>query len=267
MDDMPLPMGITHMATVGVNGTLVYLCGGYYGSHPGPHTPICFLYNHSILPGMGKQWSYLPSLPNNGSAGGGMIYNTKLNTLFYAGGGQRLQRNNVHPVDVNDTWKLTLGNISNGWVPSTPIPYQANHLSYVTHRDSLGNERHFMLGGQMSENECCGNVAYNYEFVPESETWIQRASMPIPRGHTASSTRAIGCGFIIAGGSLNNALGQKKLNRTDDVSYYDIYNDIWTASIGKLPGIGATPIVDIHSNGYMHFINALPISDRRRISA
>ena len=206
------------------------------------------------------------ALPNGGSAGGGMIYSAKYNTLYYAGGGQRLVKGSVHPVDVDTTWKLALDNMSAGWLPSTPIPYRANHLSYVTHRDTLGNERHFMLAGQLSENECCGNLAYNYEFVPDNETWIERASMPIPRGHAASSTRVIGCGFIIAGGSINHPTGGTGRTRTDDISYYDIYNDVWTSTIGTLPTIGATPIVDIHNNGYMHFVNAVPISARRRIS-
>ena len=244
MDDMPMTSGITHMATVSV-GSIVYLCGGYHGAHPGPHTSKCFQYDQSIAPDTGQQWSSLPDLPNGGSAGGGMIYSTAYNSLYYAGGGQRLVLGSVHPVDVNNTWKLALHNISAGWIPSTPIPYLANHLSAVTHRDTLGYERHFMLAGQVSENECCGNLGYNYEFFPNNETWIQRASMPIPRGHAASSTRAIGCGFIIAGGSINNPTGNNARIRTDDISYYDIYSDTWTTAIGSLPTIGATPIVDI----------------------
>jgi Kelch motif len=266
MDDMPLASGITHMATVSV-GSIVYLCGGYHGPHPGPHTSICFQYNHSIAPGTGAQWSYLPSLPNGGSAGGGMIYSTAYNTLYYTGGGQRLVPGTVQPVDLNSTWKLALHNQSAGWLPSTPLPYLANHLSYVTHRDTLGYERHYVLAGQVAENECCGNLAYNYEFLPRNETWIQRASMPIPRGHAASSTRAFGCGFIIAGGSINNPNRTSTTKiRTDDVSYYDVYKDSWVTAIGKLPAIGATPIVDIHNNGYMHFISPLPLSERRRIT-
>jgi hypothetical protein len=126
---------------------------------------------------------------------------------------------------------------------------------------------HYQLFFEVSENEVTGNLGHHYEFIPSTETWIQRASMPIPRGHAASSTRAIGCGYIIAGGTINNpVIGSTQRIRTSDVSYYDIYSDVWTMSIGTLPAIGATPIVDIHNNGYMHFINALPLSSRRRIS-
>ena len=264
MEDMPLSNGVTHMATVKV-GSVVYLCGGYYGGHPGSHSPLCLRYNHSTIPNHGTQWAFLPNLPNGGTGGGGMIYSTKHNTLYYAGGGQRLRPGSSYTRDVNNTWKLELHNARAGWKPSAPLPYLANHISYVTHRDSNGTERHFMLGGQISEEEHDGNLNYNYEFIPDNETWIARTPIPFPRGHAASSTRMIGCGFIIAGGAMNNPdpTSRKRIS-IDDVSYYNIYTDQWTTSIGTLPSIGNTPIVDIHSNGYMYFVNSR-LSQRRRI--
>jgi hypothetical protein len=263
MDDMPLVLGITHAATVAV-GQKVYFCGGYQGPHPGQHVPYCFIYDHSKAPGSG-QWSNFTFLPNGGTAGAGMIYDSVRNMLFYSGGGQRVIPNSVHPIDVSDTWKISLTDPSSGWMPSTPIPYQANHLSYVTHQDEKGTERHFFLAGQKQEYESSGNLAENYEFVAGGETWIRRADMPFPRGHAAASTRAVGCGFIIAGGSANSNSTRK--NRIADISYYDILSDAWTAGIGMLPYEGATPIVVIHPNGYMHFVNASPSSNRRRIAA
>jgi hypothetical protein len=266
MEDMPLSDGMTHMATVKV-GSVVYLCGGYSGAHPGPHSSICLRYNHSVIPGRGQQWSYLPNLPNGGSGGGGMIYSAKYNTLYYAGGGQRLRPGSAYTTDVNHTWKLELHNIRAGWKPSTPIPYAANHMSYVTHRTKNGKERHFMLGGQISENEHNGNLNYHYEFIPDHETWIERAPIPFPRGHSASSTRMIRCGYIIAGGAINNPdTSSRKRISNDDISYYNMYTDQWTVSIGTLPSIGNTPIVDIHSNGYMYFVNSR-LSERRKIAA
>jgi hypothetical protein len=263
MDDMPLVLGITHAATVAV-GQKVYFCGGYQGPHPGPHVPYCFIYDHSKLPGTG-QWSDFPFLPNGGTAGAGMIYDSVRNMLFYSGGGQRVIPNSVHPIDMSDTWKISLNDPSSGWVASAPIPYQANHLSYVTHRDETGTERHFFLAGQKQEYEANGNLVDNYEFVAASETWIRRADIPFSRGHAAASTRAVGCGFIIGGGSTNSNSTARK--RIADISYYDIPSDTWTAGIGMLPHEGATPVVVIHPNGYMHFVNAAPSSNRRRIAA
>ena len=266
MEDIPLTNGMTHMATVKV-GSVVYLCGGYFGAHPGPHSPLCLKYNHSATVKSGTQWSYLPNLPNGGTGGGGMIYSTKYNSLYYSGGGQRLRPGSPYTTDVNNTWKLELHNTRAGWRPSTPIPYVANHISYVTYRGTKGKERHFMLGGQISENEHHGNLNYNYEFIPSNETWIERAAIPFPRGHSASSTRMIGCGFIIAGGAMNNPdPASRRHFSIDDISFYNVYTDQWTVAIGTLPSIGNTPIVDIHSNGYMYFINSR-LSDRRRIVA
>lgn len=60
----------------------------------------------------------------------------------------------------------------------------------------------------MGENEKSGNSDENYEWDVPSQSWIARADMPITRGHASSSTNAIGCGFIIAGGSSNEFSGK-----------------------------------------------------------
>ena len=88
--------------------------------------------------------------------------------------------------------------------------------------------------------------------------------MPSGRGHATASTRPIGCGFIVAGGSVNGVTTKK--NRTTDILYYDIPSDMWT-SIGHLSVRfpHATPLVDVHANGYMYYINRKG-SNRRRIA-
>ena len=258
MDDMPLPFGVTHAATTVVE-MKVYLCGGYHGSHPGPHVPYCFVYDHSRPPG-NMQWSKIADLPNNGTAGAGMIYDTAQNALYYAGGGQRLVSGSPHPVDLNNTWKYSFDNPHSGWVASTPVPYKANHLSAVTHRNDSGQERHFFVGGQKGEFEIRGNLADTFEFVASEEEWIRRASMPLARSHTTASTRSVRCGFIMAGGSFNSMTSKK--NRTTDISYYDIRTNSW-ASIGNAPVAMATPVVVIHPSGYIYFIDNAQQSFRR----
>ena len=66
-------------------------------------------------------------------------------------------------------------------------------------------KRHYFLAGQIGENESTGNIKDNYEWDAMNKMWIRRKSMPFTRGHTASSTRAIGGGFIIAAGSTNES--------------------------------------------------------------
>lgn len=259
-DDVPLNVSVTHAPLVKV-GSKVYMCGGYLGGHPGPHIPFCFMYDHSVPPGTNAQWTTLPNLPNNGYAGGGMVHDTNRNALYFAGGGQRLNPGSVHPVDSNRAFKLSLSSATPTWVEITPIPYVANHLSSVTQVYD-GKEFHFFGGGQLGEFEAKQNLPNLYEFIASNETWVARTFMPGGRGHTTSSTRPIGCGFITAGGSVNSATTKK--NRTNTVLYYDIPTDSWTY-IGNLSVAIATPLVDVHADGYMYYVNNKG-SARRRIA-
>ena len=262
MEDVPLPVGITHTPTAAI-GKKVVMCGGYLGGVPGPHVANCFIYDHNIAPGK-DQWAKLPLLPDGGSAGAGMIYDSATATIFYASGSKRPILGDRFSYDINTVWKYTFAPGKNKWVASTPIPFQSNHMSSVTHRDTVTKkERHFFLGGQIGENERTGNVADMFEFIVSSETWVRRASMPMGRGHAMASTRPIGCGFIIASGSVNTVTQVK--NRTADLSYYDIPTNRWT-SIGSLVYGMVTPIIVIDKTGYMHHIDTRARSFRRRIS-
>ena len=85
--------------------------------------------------------------------------------------------------------------------------------------------------------------------------------MPFTRGHASSSTRAMGCGFIIAGGSTNEN------GKTKDISFYDITTDTWT-KIGELPNAINTPVCDIGVDGYLYCESGWPngtFSHKRKI--
>lgn len=262
MEDVPFPVGITHTPTALI-GKKVVMCGGYLGGVPGPHVANCFIYDHNKAPGT-DQWYRLPVLPDGGSAGAGMIYDSATRTIFYAGGSKRPILGNRFSVDIDNVWKYTFAPGKNKWVASTPIPFKANHMSSVTHRDAVTNkERHFFLGGQIGENEHTGNVPDMFEFIVSTEQWVRRASMPMGRGHAMASTRPIGCGFFIASGSVNTVTAVK--NRTSDISYYDIPTDKWT-SIGNVVYGMVTPIIAVDRTGYMHHIDTNARSFRRRIA-
>ena len=257
MDDMPAAIAITHAATV-VIGLKMYMCGGYEGPLEGPHVAHCFVYDHSKAPGTG-QWSTFQSLPNTGSAGGGIIYDKVKNALFYSGGAQRSTVDgNMVTIDQDNTWKYSFDDPSSGWVAATPIPYKANHQSYVTVQYQ-GVDRHYFAGGQLDGREIGGNVADVFEFIPSSETWVRRASMPYGRGHTATSTRAYGCGFLIAGGAING----KGYARTNQIHFYHIPSDSWTY-IASLPVKKATPKVFMdEKNNNLFFVDTTKTSIRK----
>ena len=252
MDDLPHPIGITHTPSVAV-GSKVYMCGGYVGRTPGPETPNCYIYDHSKPPGS-KQWTRFQRLPGNGTGGAGLIYDKITNALYYVGGASRPKPGVLFSIDTNKVWKYSLSDTELGWVESVPIPYLGNHVSYVTAKDGNGTSRHYLLGGQEGENEPLGNLADVFEFIPSKERWIRRASMPYGRSHITASTKAIGCGFFVAGGAVNDPdLTEIKRTTTNDISYYHIPTNKWT-SIGNLSWSIVTPLVE-YKDGYMHFVN------------
>ena len=202
------------------------------------------MYDHSKSPGSGQQWSYFKELPV-GRAGGGLVYDPDRNALFFTAGAERPVAGNANAVDYKDTWMYSFSNPGAGWVKKLDLPFLSNHMSFVTAKDQTGKNRHYFLAGQVGENEWSGNVKSNYEWDAVNETWIKRKDLPVARGHAASSTRAIGCGFIIAGGAVNGG-------KTKDVTYYDIPSDSWT-KIGDLPNFVNTPVCDIDfAGGYFY---------------
>jgi hypothetical protein len=64
------------------------------------------------------------------------------------------------------------------------------------------------------------------------------------------STRAVSCGYIIAGGATNSGTSGRK--KTRDVSYYDIPSDTWTHLGNMTKGLN-TPVCDIDFvNNYLY---------------
>jgi hypothetical protein len=259
MDDLPPPkvMGvlgyqsITHTAHF-VLGTKFYMCGGYYGSgeKEPPNVPYCFIYDHAAPEG--QQWSEsanFPDLPRtaqdvphrfSGTGAAGMIYDSATNTAVYAGGAVRDDPIGHGTYDVADAWKIDLGNMAAGWQRVSDIPLKSNHMSSVTAKDHTGTERHFFLGGQHNGDEGSGNYKEVYEYIVATDTWVRHTDMLLTRGHASSSTRAFGCGFIIAGGTTN------EVGRTSEIHYYDIPSLTWT-KIGDLPNSENAPICDFYT--------------------
>lgn len=224
MEDMPFPLGLTHLG-VAVKGLKAYFCGGYVGGSLGVHNGSCFEYDHSIAPGRG-QWTNFSSIPDGGRSGGGMVYDSTLDALIYSAGSQRPKSGAKGAIDFQTTWAYLLKNPAAGWVRKKDIPFHGNHMNFVTAHDDTGKEHHYFFGGQNGDNEESGNTNEMFEYNAVSDVWIAKQSLPNPLGHAAASARAIGCGFIIAGGRTNNGL-------TDAILYYDIPTNKWT-KIGEL---------------------------------
>ena len=259
MDDFPLDQGMTH-AAFSIHEKVMYFCGGYMGRHPGPAVSDCFLYNHAAA--KGEQWQRLPSLPEP-RAGGGLVYNEKYGVLVFAGGTIRSNVGTADAIDSHDTWMLATGGLEYGWVPQSDVPYLGNHLSYVTTSNVGGSLRHYFMGGQEGEEEKLGNLNTVVEYVPLSDEWFTRANMPQARGHASSSTVALGCGFLIAGGAIDGTAYSKA--QTADISYYNPNLDSWN-SIGELRAPRKTPVCGIYDNYLYCSTGYTKDTDRRQIS-
>jgi hypothetical protein len=123
-NDMPSRVGITHAGFAVVNGTKFYMCGGYVGGTPGRHTHRCLVLDPSRP--AGKQWSSFRSLPGGGRGGGGMVYDSTLEALIFAGGAQRPVANSYVTVDYNNTWMYSLRSAAPGarWIPKAALSWQ-----------------------------------------------------------------------------------------------------------------------------------------------
>jgi hypothetical protein len=227
MDEVPTSQGFSH-AAFAVDGLTMYICGQYVGPSPGPDAPTCLKYEHGAS--KGKQWSFLPDLPD-GRGGGGMFYLKETNSLLYSTGAIRHGGNWI---DFKSTWELKLSNIRDGWKTLPDLPYAGNHVGHVS-AELNGKKRYFIMGGQKTFDEANGNVRDNYEWDNNDRKWIKRADLPDARGHFSSSSTPYGCGFLYAGGALN---GHRK---TDDITYYGIDSDKFQ-SIGDLPRDVNTPV-------------------------
>jgi hypothetical protein len=256
VDDMPTSLGITH-AAYAVVGEMLFMCGGYLGGNIGLETDTCLRYNHTAP--SGRQWRLIRPLPE-GRAGGGMVYDSVQNVLLYSAGATRGQAGIALAEDHADSWMYNLSDPSQGWMNRANIPFFGNHMGFVTARDDYRRERHFFVGGQQGEHEETGNTKANYEWIAANDTWVARRSMPLSRGHAASATKAIGCGFLVAGGTTN------ELGMTVDISYYDIPSNSWK-TIGSLPTAVNTAVCEF-GGGYLYCETGWatgPFSLRRKI--
>ena len=249
MDDFPTTLGVTHAAEAFYKNKM-YICGGYNG-YPGLAQADCFVYDRKRSLGRSNlpQYTRLPSLPEP-RAGAGMVYDAEHNVLIFVGGTRRNSTASKTVVlDTNDTFILRLNDTSAGWSRNAqPKPYVGNHISFVTVNDTCsvtkrGIERHYFFGGQIGQNESSGNLNNVYEYNVSADTWTQRQFMPFGRGHTGTSSISFDCGFILAGGAINNGIGggSTKKVTTSDISYYSSYTNSWT-SIGQLPKPVKTPV-------------------------
>lgn len=168
---------------------------------------------------------------------------------MFAGGAIRPIVGEVDTIDFGNAWIYYFANPQNGWIDLIEsLLFTSNHLASTNAFDSTGAEHYYFMGGQVGEDERTGNFDNLVEWIPQSLTFLNRAAMPITRGHAAESTRPYGCGFYTIAGSSNTGGGDGLGGRTSDASYYDIATDTWT-KFGDLSLAINTPVCDTTTMG------------------
>lgn len=204
-----MPQALTHCAQA-IEGDTLYTCGGFVGSAPGKSVADCYRYSVTT-----NEWQTLPSLPTH-AGGGGLVYIAEMKTLMYASGMQRLKE--VYGgVDIGNTYMLKLNDLAGGWERKSDMPNPRNHMAGV-----YASGRIMFIGGQHSSNEDSGNQDTVNEYLPWSNQWKTRASLPMKLSHISASTFRYWDGVVVVGGVTN---GRRKV---ESLYHYDAIKDCWT---------------------------------------
>jgi N-acetylneuraminic acid mutarotase len=202
LSDMPVPL--THCG-VAVDGSTVYLAGGFVGDYPGPGGTNRVL-TYDVLT---DRWNDAPPLPEARAAGALVRLGR---TLHYFGG-----QDAARQTDKADHWVLNLDDPSSGWTRAADLPNPRDHLGAVAL-----NGKAYAVGGQHLD-EVSTNQTEVDAYDPATDTWTQVAALPVPTGHNHQSTFVRNGRIVVAGGETNG--GQFLA----DAREYDPDLDSWVA--------------------------------------
>lgn len=204
-----MPVAITHQGMV-VDGSTVWLVGGYVGDHPGPGTKQVWKYDT-----IKNTWSRGPDLPDERGAGAAAIVGRRI----YFFGGMNEQRT----VDMGTLWALDLANQSAGWKRLPDMPNPRNHLTGV----ALGGKIYAIGGHYQQEYEAVTQREVD-RFDPSTGKWTRVADTPTLRSQTPAAAFVYGNRIILVGGA------DRTQKSTDVIDAYDPSRNRWD-TLGRLP--------------------------------
>lgn len=223
-----VPDALTH-AGVAVDGSFIYLAGGFLGDHPGPQTDHVWRYDTSA-----DTWTALPPLP--GARGGGAL--VRLGRALHFFGGTERTADGTYRRDHGTHWRLSL-DAPTAWQTRAPLPNPRNHLGGAV----LGGQI-YAVGGQHLGDEADGAVADVHRYDPASDSWTAAAPLPRPLGHITASTVVWDNRIVVLGGvALARTPGQIEGQESDQVLAYDPDTDRWSR-LAPLPGPRQSPVAD-----------------------
>ncbi|WP_019586564.1 NPCBM/NEW2 domain-containing protein [Deinococcus apachensis] len=219
-----MPEPITHGA-VAVDGTTVYIAGGFIGNHPGPQTNHVWKYDTAA-----QTWSAGVPLP--GARGGGAMVRLGRQLHFFGGVERDLENTQTYLRDSADHWVLNLDGAA-AWTRAAPLPNPRNHTAAV-----VLNGQIYAIGGQHLGDEEAGNQRSVERYDPATDTWVPRANLPLPLGHINASTVVWNGKIVVVAGVTQKSL------EVANISEYDPAADTWTA-LTPLPAARQSPVADV----------------------
>jgi hypothetical protein len=183
-----MPRAVSHTAfAVDEQNHTIWIAGGFEGDHPGVAINNVFMYS-----ALTNQWIAGPPLPAP-RAGGAMV---RLGRILHYFGGYLPDRQ----TNSSNHWALDLDNLAAGWTSLAPLPVPRGHLAGVVY-----NEQIYAIGGQINHDTSPQATAVVHRYNPATDTWTQRANMPIPTSHIETSTFVFNNRIIVAAGTLNTS--------------------------------------------------------------
>jgi N-acetylneuraminic acid mutarotase len=222
-----MPEAISH-APVVVDGSTIYVLGGYVGDNPGPSSNRVWKFNT-----LTNTWSAGPDLP--GGRGGAGAARIGRNIHFF--GGATRTSGLFDEIDQSSHYVLNLD--SGVWTTAASLPNPRNHMVGV----SL-NGKIYALGGQYTYHEESTNQAEVDVYDPASNTWARAADLPTPKGHFPASTFVVDGRIMIIGGAVD---GGSNGWASDDVLVYDPEANVWL-QLPPIPAYRKTPVAGLIGN-------------------
>ncbi len=227
-----IPDVVTH-AGVAVDGSNIYLAGGFVGDHPGPQTDHVWRYDSTA-----DRWTALPPLP--GARGAGALVRQGRDLHYFGGTERTVDGDYLH--DDADHVILSL-DAPTAWRAAAPLPNPRNHLGAAV----LGGMI-YAVGGQHLGNEAYGDLTDVDRYDPATDTWTAVSPLPMPLGHITSSTVVLGSRLLVIGGvTLATHAGAVEGLESDEVMAYDPATDRWSP-LTPLPSPRQSPVADTIGN-------------------
>jgi len=218
-----LPTKLTH-AALAVDGTKVYLIGGFVGDDPGVATDDIWIFDT-----VANNWTKASfDLPESRGAGGAAIID---GNLHFFGGSDATRVN-----DSNKHWAIDLDNPGAGWDTLANMPNARHHFATVELNGKI-----YVFGGQHghdTEERPQDNTAHVYN--PAANSWSALRNLPATLSHAEPGIFVREGRIIIAGGMT----GTEERDPVDDVLEYNPETDTYR-QLTPLPVALQAPVVQL----------------------